>query len=243
LRIISKFHDYYDVVQAQGQDQSVVWIREQKEVDLPKQDPNKHWTTNFPFPACGAATYYRWHKSHFWCDQVIIGFCGKIYPLLELSLPAHSQDDDTLCYTMEEVDAFMEANFDEKQLRGYRQTKGYHREWEHHKRRVVFQEFFEECERKQGAYEEKWFRDHRCPVFVARFRPRSESSVLLNAELKEHQFYRIFDTYSAFQELYCFMMGLAAPIEVIPKIDDVTMAEAKGFDKKWSFRKEPTKKR
>ena len=39
-----------------------------------------------------------------------------------------------------------------------------------------------------------------------------------------------------------FISNLAVPLKPIPKIDDKTMAEIKGFDK-WSFRKEPGKKK
>lgn len=242
MRIISDFHDYYDCVQAQGQDLSVVWMRKPKEISIIKKE-RARWTftETFPFPTCGATTLHHWHRDYFWCYQTTIGFCGKIYPLLELNILGH--EESTICYNLEEVDSFMESNFKEKQLKAYRQTKGFSKQWSSCYRRTSFSKFFDECRQKQSAYEDKWFRENRCPVFVARFRPRSQSStVTLNAELKKWEFYRIFDTYSAFQEIYSFMSALAVPIEAIPEIDDVTMAEAKGFNK-WSFRKEPTKRR
>ena len=51
------------------------------------------------------------------------------------------------------------------------------------------------------------------------------------------------DSYTAFQELQMYFGGLAAPIKPIPHISDADMLIAKGFDKKFSFRKDPTKKK
>jgi hypothetical protein len=62
-----------------------------------------------------------------------------------------------------------------------------------------------------------------------------------NACLKDLEFFRIVDPYTAFQEIAMFLGGLAVPLKPIPHVDDKTMVEAKGFDKKWSFRKEPQK--
>lgn len=247
MRIISEFHDYYDSVQAQGQDQTVVYIRKKKE------DTVKEW----PFPACRAISW-SWSRAQLKCRQSIIGFCGKIYPVLELDIgsgtrPYHRpalDDATTLCWNLEDVDAFVEAHYKKKEIAGYRQTKGYNRQWNHASRRVSFQEFFDECARKQEAFIEL-FRENRSPIFVADYRKqwwspkfgwKTDHKIEWNAELKEWKFYKIFDVYSAFQEIYCFMSGLAVPLKPIPDIADKVMAEAKGFNK-YSFRKDPTKKR
>jgi hypothetical protein len=60
--------------------------------------------------------------------------------------------------------------------------------------------------------------------------------------LKDFEFYRKIDTYTAFQELAMFWGGLAQPNRPIPDVTDKDMVTAKGFNK-WSFRKEPTKKK
>jgi hypothetical protein len=49
-------------------------------------------------------------------------------------------------------------------------------------------------------------------------------------------FMRVLEPYAAFQELFMWLANQARPLKPIPKIDDRTMAEAKGFDK-FSFRK------
>ncbi len=61
--------------------------------------------------------------------------------------------------------------------------------------------------------------------------------VTLNCRLRDYKFYKIYDTYSAAQEIEMYLNNLAIPEKPIPKISDKIMAEAKGFDK-YSFRKD-----
>jgi len=76
MRIISPFHDYYDVVQSQGQDHSLIYQRRERTI-TPKK---------YPFPVM-----HRWWR-HYPGDlslyQKIIGFCGKIYPVFYLEAVA-----------------------------------------------------------------------------------------------------------------------------------------------------------
>ncbi len=224
MRIFSEFHDYYDVVQATGQDQTVVYQRKLRE------EPLSGW----PFPFCKAVTaYYRWRDTLL-VRQSIIGFAGKIYPLLRLS----HRDEPSLCYNLEEVDHFVESRFSPKEIEAYRATKGgYNRNWPGSQNRRWFQEFFEECTRRQNSYT-KWFEESHCPVWVADY--GRQSKMTYNPVLKEMQFYRIVDTYTAYQEIFMYLGSLAVPLKEVPEISDRDMRDAKGFDK-WSFKKPPSK--
>lgn len=254
IRIISEFHDYYDGVQAQGQDQSCVWIRKKKKEYFPDR-PGGQWTDNstWPFPVCEANNYRdkyyhrgRYKSCIYNCSQYIVGFCGKIYPLLELSVD-DSGERSTYCYTLAEVDVFMETHLSEKSLKGFRNAKKYYWKdsWGRNSRRGTFEKFFDECRHKQGDFEEDFFIPERCPVFVATYNygKREDSWIIYHASLKGREFYRIFDTYMAFQEIFGYMSGVLGGVrEHVPEIEDKTLSEAKGFDK-WSFRKEPTKRK
>ena len=66
--------------------------------------------------------------------------------------------------------------------------------------------------------------------------------LVVNGILKDFDFVKLFDPYQAFQELQMYLSNIAVPLKPIPEIDDVTMAEAKGFNK-WSFRKERSSKK
>lgn len=63
---------------------------------------------------------------------------------------------------------------------------------------------------------------------------------IVDACLKDYEFFRLKDPYTDFQEIQMYLGSvLSNNQEKIPKIDDKTLAQAKGFDK-WSFRKEPS---
>lgn len=66
--------------------------------------------------------------------------------------------------------------------------------------------------------------------------------VFLNPNLTNVEFFRVVPAPQAYQAIRQWLSNQASPERPIPKIDDVTMAEAKGFDQ-FSFRKEARKKR
>ncbi len=67
---------------------------------------------------------------------------------------------------------------------------------------------------------------------------KREYKIVYNACLKELDFFKVIDTYTAFQELQMFMGGMARPNKPIPHVSDKNMVSIKGFDE-WSFRKPP----
>lgn len=242
MRVISDFHDYYDCVQGMGQDLNTLYIRKKEEVNLGNE---------FPFPTfwCRTQTWPKWTVTF---HETIVGFCGKIYPILEVTAN-NRWDDSVFCYSVEDVDAVVEANYRDKQIESYRwkaERKGrnhwrrrrHYQHWPHDQRRQNVEKFFAECEEKKDAYKEM-FLEHRCPIFVARYGGRSNNSITYNDKLKSLGFVRVFDPYTAFQEVYCYVTGLAVPFKEIPEVSDADLIVAKGFDPKWSFRKEPTKRR
>lgn len=220
MRIIAKEQDYYDCVQAHGQDRTLVYIRQPEEEEIERG--------KWPFPSM-----YAWFSNHG-IDQYIIGFCGKIYPMLELStFGAKSQK----CFNIDDVNAFVNKNMKAKQKRLYR---GQRQRWWHGigNRRIDFLKFFEECREKQDSYA-KLFADKRCPVFVARYSQWvSGSTITYNSMLRPYDFVRMFDPYSAFQEISMFMGAMAMPEKEMPIISDELKAHSRGFNK-WSFRRPP----
>lgn len=61
-----------------------------------------------------------------------------------------------------------------------------------------------------------------------------------NCPLKDKNFFKVLDAYSAYQELSMWFNNKATPEKPIPKLDDITMRDIKGFDK-YSFRKDKSK--
>jgi hypothetical protein len=237
MRIISDFHDYYDGVQKSGQDQTLIYHRHQSEMTAWPSFPDK-LLSYLPDRLGNCEVGYR---------GCIVGFCGRVYPLVCLETWRHGQAlHRILAYCMEEVDAFVTSLAKKRELERYRRPCKYFGE---PPRRRDFDSFFTGVTDLRNRYE-AWFREHRCPSFlydprgcvfgVGRDR-RQRATMVCNPRLADIEFYRVIDPYTAFQEIQMFLGGLAAPEKTIPKISDKDMIEIKGFDKKWSFRKEPRK--
>ncbi len=180
---------------------------------------------NLGFPTTTIGNYRTYNDVDYVAN--IIGFCGKVYPLLQLS---KEDDPPTYCYNVEEVDKFIEANFKKKLIELYYGKKYTYKIT----KRPTFLKFFDDVKAVENNYKEH-FLEERCPIFVATC--SRKASVTYNARLADYEFYRIIDTYTAFQEINMFMSNLAMPEKPIPVIDDLTLSEAKGFNR-YSFRKD-----
>ena len=261
MRIVSsKFRDYYDGVQAMGQDPNVVYVRKKVEIALYlKETKNEdrlptyvglpremygYWRYNVPQVTYPLMTY----------EAVYIGFCGKGYPSLHLSFKDGPDDKprEIPCYSIEEVDEAVRENLKEKQVeKFFLDPKGYfmEREWRKYAnvpgRDRLHKYFVNHSTEAMGDSLLPYFERKLIPIFTLKHEvgTRGDAKVItLNDQLKQYGFAKIKDPYTAFQDIYMFLGGLARPDKTEPAISDELRAESKGFDK-WSFRKEPTKKR
>lgn len=232
--------DYYDCVQAQDEDRQTIFLR--------KPEANR-FEGNWPFPLLG---YGRIQYSNVLVAEYIIGFCGKIYPLIELvgldQSASKRAEGAVLCRNLAQVEAYLAKNlrldeYEQWLSPRYRRRRPYR--LDKYLRKPEYERFFKECSDKQNAFL-KLFEQAKTPVFVATLRcyqfQKPSGEIAYNALLKPFEFFRVFSPPAAYQEISMFVNNLAVPFKPIPKIDDVTMAEAKGFDK-FSFRKDPTRKR
>ena len=233
MRIISDFHDYYDSVQAAGQDQTLIYFRKPEEVDV----------VEYAFPTF---SFYTWsNEPHLLqLQQHVVGFCGKIYPVMVLT---HATTNKTaICYELDDVNGFVNLNFRKRAVEEYR-TKSKRRYWGRYLPggfcRELLAKYFTECAAKKDSFAEM-FLEKRCPVFIGTIDQHGwrkwSQKIVYNASLKQLEFFRLFDTYSAFQEIAMFLGGLAVPLKEIPQVPDRIMVGVKGFDQ-WSFRKPPEK--
>jgi hypothetical protein len=95
------------------------------------------------------------------------------------------------------------------------------------------------------------FRKFNTPIFVYRFGDGysrtpcayQESFFVVNPCLKQYDFYRIFDSFTCFQEIQMYISGVLGNREkdIIEVADKYKIAQH-GFDK-WSFRKMPENKK
>lgn len=247
MRIISKFHDYYDVVQATGQDQTLIYNREPKQILWTKRSYilDRPDSGDWPFPILNENSILGFQDTLKCLDNFTIGFCGKVYPLIKLSLDAINYH---LCFTANDIHEFVENNSNKQRLKEYNSNKD--KSWRKSPYKSYYGEtiyymnirknveaFFEEYKRIQNDFI-YLFRDNQSPQFVAGYHAEGHE-ITFNASLKEKKFYRVIDPFTAFQEISMYWGGIAHPEKPLPHIPDKIMVEAKGFDKKWSFRKRP----
>ncbi len=237
MRIISKFHDYYDVVQSQGQDRSLVFVREQQE--YPQSHRERGCPAEFaklvadfadqvPSPLelrKSSSTHSRVHVS-----PGIVLFAGRLHPFAEVSLTLKnslSAEPPRFIYDFQELVALLaEHNYDllEKDRSRYSYWRGT-QAWS-------WEQFFGQS----GS--DKWLDQAITNRWAVLSWERHMDLLKVQPRLADLQFYRKLDAWQAYQELSMFFGNLAAPERVPVVIEDKYRIAQHGFDQ-WSFRKPP----
>lgn len=240
MRIISPFNDYYDSVQAAGQDLELQYLRNRQEIP----------STN-PFPK--VIHGYRDWVSGFDMDvgSGVIAFCGKFYGYITLRVRERSiqRTPPAFCYNIKAADSFLEKSFRPKELAEYYRPKNslaasrQGRKWPGSCSRSKFIQFFDAVANISNDSYREIFQQYHTPTFTHTDGDyREGAKLIINPRLHDVEFYRAVDPYQAFQEIQMFIGGMASPEKPIPHVSDADLAACKGFDK-WSFRKPPSKKK
>jgi hypothetical protein len=242
MYIISKKKDYYDgVAGTTGIDKTIVYERDIIEVednDMPEFFRKTTYFNHFrgrednPFYKLGNShidnLYWKIYPYH---SYFIIGFCGKLYVGFKLySLNKDTNDYNNVITTITYDQEFMIQLFDRETYWGHFQDNLNH----------VLQ---------YDAMD--WFRKMNTPCFIfdqnysgmshidLKFnRSNHDSKFIINPLLKKYEFYKLFDTFQAFQEIQMFIGGVLGNREKeIVNVADKYKIEQHGFDK-YSFRKD-----
>lgn len=226
MRIVSKFHDFYDIGQGLGFDSSLDYIRTIKEVPLRGYDyrvesPEDKATRalNKKTPSM-SSRWDRWLPTGTTYESRIIGFCGRLYPLIKVSV---SGEKNKFFYSVHDLDKFMEKTLKKKDLAIYLNERGY-----------SVRSFFKKVEEVTKVGEA--FILNRSPIVVFSEYKDKESYAIWNARLRDYQFEKAVDPYQAFQQIEMFLSNLAVPLKPIPPRTDLEKRDSHGFDY-WSFKK------
>ena len=250
MRIISKHSDYYDGIQHQDPDKDLTFVREMVEVKILSKDV---------FAKQGLIGGRRDPDGYDLLS--VIGFCGKLYPFVRLT---RYDEWDVMKGQIKTHRIFYE--YDEKAMTEFmypnRKVPKY---W--NGELYCYKQWFGELEHGRT----KWwktklnkestrqiFYDYKVPYFVVgeiewkdwqilkgwRTGSWEGITITLNPSLKKHEFYRVFDPFTTYQEISMYLGNELADTETkpVPVGDDETLASSKGYDK-WSFRQEPGKKK
>ena len=243
MLIISKHRDYYDSAHNGWIDKTIVYNRNEIRTNCPK-----NMFSDRPY-CMGTIRGWNEYTDNFY----VIGFCGKLYPAFRIKWMRKDETRGTE-YTeiIYDLDEYMNRKHEIKKHLGYwreytpwRGKRKPGTEYGDDKIRTMFDKY----DRKDDI---TLFRAHNTPIFVATHQFDRESlqenyksySLLVNANLKYYEFYRVKNAPEAFQDIQSFISGvLGMPAKEPEPVSDKVKVVAHGFDPKWSFRKEPTKKR
>lgn len=216
MRIISNFHDYYDVVMKTGMDRNVVYIRNEKTVEL-----NKKYQLDWLHSHIGSHTTVHMH---------FLGYCGQIFKVFQVEYHQAFGVARHFFYSYEEFKNFMISN-------------KFGNERDFFKRRWWPSAYYRMQEYDTKPLLEL-FHLHQHPLFLITSRRYTGQSprLILSPTLRRLQFYKVKDTYTTYQDIFQFTSGVLNTRENdMVKISDKDKIHKHGFDK-WSFRKMPSKK-
>ena len=240
MRIISKFRDYYDAGQVYGQDPDLVYVRRAEKVPL--VDPHLSVVERL------GKKLPRRRDFRLTLEPNLIGFCGKVYLGYEANATIHAPMGSFSLHTWLHSPEDFQKFFSGKA------------------RKALAPNFYEKPRRKRWgtpylrfknvkeAYANfpsealtELFHSLNSPVWRVQFSRASSMlnklgqnpEVEINGSLRDTEFYRVVDTYTAYQELSMYVGGVLRRAEPIcAEISDLSMRDKKGFDE-WSFKTRP----
>jgi hypothetical protein len=244
MKLISKQHDYYDSVFQQ-------YSTEDKNVFIRKQD-TLHLDC---YPCLNSFSEARYRKKEYKFHMGIVGFCGVLYPYLRVTEyhveRPYEVVSENYAYSVEDMEKFIDGYADQKlkisntsrylNVRSMYSKGNYYDQVESLFEKKLLSKFF------KGIYFNK---DHEYnDIFeeqkVAYFKITDGSkNVSLYPLLKDLQFYKVFDAFSAYQTIENYLCNILVKPDdpYIAPVDDKVKAESHGFDQ-FSFRKEKGKKK
>ena len=216
MRIVSDFKDYYDVAGAYDSERDVIVEREQYEADLHLDKSNCHEMRRNLMHVCV------WNRRGNFAIRYLY-FCGEIYPLIEPRLPWTHLQDLPVMYPQHIPKDLNYLGDDDRLPADAMQELG-----KELKRQV--QEEHPECfSAIISLPSNSYLRDNSGRIRLA---------ISFNPLLKDLQFYRVLDPYSAYQTIDEFT-GRNRGDKVIKPASDSELIQSKGYDSH-SFRKEST---
>ena len=240
MYIIAKKKDYYDGVAGSiGIDKTIIYERETlefKNENIPTlfERPKGYWGNNTIFHNMNYVSIKKKYRGVA-CDEhayFIVGFCGKLYIGFKLY-----RELETITHTIS-----TEYTYDLDYMREILEEK-------------TWKGNFNDIVKNILSYDAlQMFRDLQSPVFLydsdssrTTFNKKRSiynnyhSKFFVNPLLKDYEFYKVFDSFQAFQEISMFLGGILGRGEgKIIEVDDKYKIAQHGFDK-WSFRKESQK--
>ena len=247
MEIISKYKDYYDGTVGYGIDKTIRYERTVSGIETPKEfdkivsqfSPDSYWRSyNYGFVPSDNV------------NVVVIGFCGKLYLGIEFSKTIKSKNPMVEDKIVKEIIYDIET-IKEKLKPLWKKRVRYVYNYKPKDKEVEFDNYVAKL---NGTDASEWFRKYNTPIFAwgswginegVRWHEQLDlnSALIFNPILKDYQFARVFDPYTAFQEIQMYISGVLGVNDLDGKGMPMTEKQKvgqHGMDK-WSFRKPPSK--
>lgn len=247
MRIISKFHDYYDIGLSYGIDPKVIYKRKTKNIiidptfeknEVTKQyDIAKKVFSEFGDINTLSCRVCFGNKETLEVDSYgCICFCGNIYPFVECK--NYNSKKFEYLYSLSEVDKLVDG-FNSKLI--YNKYYKISNNFFSRNTRDTFKKFFNYSSKMSYDNLIDLHLYYDSPIFI--YEKSNKFKIIINPKLQDFRFYKIYDSYTTFQNLSMFMSGVLGVKEnEAISIADKDLKHMKGFNEE-SFRKEPTKKK
>lgn len=246
MKIISKYHDYYDTARCYTfcADSEAIFVREEIEPKDAFELVEYTWSTwsRKDFDVVLFGNPYRLSDDPL-CVFEFVGFCGKIYPVAHVSVRASPFGrEDKYFYDAQSLIEFIRSKKKDKAFK--KLNKGLDSKKAKKRDRYTLTECIEKSfpRMQEIANDSKIlqdaFLDMGIPYYVCKIvRGYRDYGIYGNALLKDVEFYKVFQPMLAYQEIEMFfnsvLVGEANPPQIT---DNKVILEAKGFDNKVSFR-------
>lgn len=240
MRIISKHKDYYDRAMQHGQDQSVVFVRDNQDVEFALQPKNIRDALR---PSLHANSKDNKKGTTVSFKAFIVVFCGKLYRGVHINRKTKDLNK-VFDLGIEEQKAF----YDYAELSDYLGQYDLKLSEEASYRMYASDRIIENCKSylsRQGTNELYDFAiENRYVVLTSadadwsdRYNYKREITLTANGFLDKFQFYRVMDAFTTYQEIDMFVSGTLPQSTAMPiTISDKDRIQQHGFDK-YSFRK------
>lgn len=237
MYIITKrnIKDYYDgVAGSVGIDKTIVYKRHPKEYDT-REHNNVPKCMSYESRVTRENPLYRLNSissrnSKYRYGYFVIGFCGKLYIGFKIYEKQEQKSEFDRLYSPNEK-GYITYSLNEF-ISIYEDTQKMKYESERDYSLTLYNEI-------KNINALKINRDYNTPIWSF-----ENETFTVNPILKDFDFFKVFDAFSAFQEIEMFIGGvLGVGEKEVIEVSDKTKIEGHGFDYKWSFRKESTKKK
>lgn len=221
MLIVSKQKDFYDgVVGTVGVDKTIVYNRNMIEIDeknYPLIFKNKYRGIQNDSPLLRLGDYVRYNYDIAY-GYFIIGFCGKLYVGWKMYSKKNLNSPTIITYDFNQISQHING----------------HKHWGNIENDLDYVNNYDAL---------PLFRELNTPVFVydGKFSATlfgNNSQLVINPILNNYNFYKVVDSFTAFQEIQMFLGGVLGGNEKeIIEVADKYKILGHGYDK-WSFRKE-----